>query len=367
MNKIVHVITNFSGVGGAELMLIRLINATPKNNHKIISLMGISKELKERVENENVEYKALGCTNIFSMFFSFLILRGILRGKENVLIIAWMYHACVISGLASLFTDRINIFFNIRHSLDALRNEKISTRLAIFFTKLLSYSSDGVIYCSNNAKLQHENYGFSKDKSIYIPNGFSFKKENNKNESDNKKEFIIGMLGRYNEAKDFYNLIKAFNNVQTNIPNVRLKIGGKGVDYNNIELLDLIDKQGIPRAKVELLGPVKDVDNFYKSLDLYVLSSRNEAFPNVLVEAMSNSLPVISTNVGDASLIIDNHEFLVPPSDSDSLASKILFITSMTEERRREIGLINRDVVTESYDIKFVSKRYLELAKWKVN
>ena len=59
------------------------------------------------------------------------------------------------------------------------------------------------------------------------------------------------------------------------------------------------------------------------ALDLHILCSKKEAFPMVLLEAMSSGVPCLSTNVGDAKSIIGNKELIVEISDSYALASKI--------------------------------------------
>ncbi|MCQ9246394.1 glycosyltransferase [Vibrio diabolicus] len=361
MISINHVITNFSGIGGAELMLIRLINSTPNVRHRVISLMSISDDLTHKIDNKNVEYLSLNSKGMLSMFFSSFRLAFYLRRNESK-IISWMYHACVISSISSLFLKKgRSHYFNIRHSLDALESEKISTRISIYACKYLSRYSSGNIYCSSKAMNQHQNLGFFSGNSIYIPNGYTFTHDDYPKRSHTKERFVIGMLGRFNEAKDFNNLLKSFKKTLSCYPDAFLKIGGKGVDHKNVDLMKIIDDLNIPRDKLELLGPVTDVNSFYRSLDLYVLSSRNEAFPNVLVEAMSNSLPVVSTNVGDASLIIDNNDYLVPPSDSEKLSNRILEFIGMSEIERDSIGKRNKELVLSNYSIEYVSDMYLSL------
>lgn len=361
MNSINHVITNFSGIGGAELMLIRLINATPNVRHRVISLMSISDDLKSKVNNPNVEYFSLNSKGMLSMLFSsFRLVFHLKKNKSKI--ISWMYHACVISSISVFFLKKGRThYFNIRHSLDALENEKVSTKISIYACKYLSKYSSGNIYCSSKAMEQHEKLGFDSKKTIYIPNGYKFRNDYCSKSGNTKDCFVIGMLGRFNDAKDFNNLLKAFKEILSCCSNVFLRIGGKDVDYKNSELMRTIDDLKIPRDKLELLGPVTDVDNFYRELDLYILSSRNEAFPNVLVEAMSNSLPVVSTNVGDASLIINNNDYLVPPSDSKKLAKKVLEFINMSDIERSNIGSRNRKLVLSNYSIEEVSAMYISL------
>lgn len=354
LKKIVHIITNFSGVGGAEMMLIKLVNEVKGYSHHIISLIDVSEELKVKVENKNVTYTSIGCRGPITLALSALKIKKHL--DESSTIITWMYHACFVGGLLKIVSPKNSVFFNIRHSLDAYRLEGFSTKLAIKATKLLSNYADGIIYCSKNAQEQHQVYGYSMKRSIYIANGFLFKQPPML-KPVLSNTFVIGALGRFHEAKNYPHLLNAFSKLLNQRSNVKLVLGGKGVDYKNLEFMQLVKEYKIPLEKIELLGVITDTSKFYSSLNLFVLPSITEGFPNVLVEAMSHSLPVISTNVGDAALIIENVDFIVE-STGETLYRKLLEFTGTTDEYRSRVGEENICIVKNKYCISHIAQQY---------
>jgi glycosyltransferase involved in cell wall biosynthesis len=79
------------------------------------------------------------------------------------------------------------------------------------------------------------------------------------------------------------------------------------------------------RGGVQIISPTESVASFYAAVDIFVLSSKVESFPRVVLEAMAFGLPIITTPVfGVLEQVIEGENALFyPPGDSGLLAGKI--------------------------------------------
>ncbi|MBU1627146.1 glycosyltransferase, partial [bacterium] len=176
-----------------------------------------------------------------------------------------------------------------------------------------------------------ENIPSLKDKIHTIINGVDtksfYKKSQNKDKK--KEEIVIGTIGRLTPEKDYGTLLEAFENVQRELPNIKLKIVGSGnLEY---ELKGLALKLQI-NEKVEFLGQRNDIPKILQTFDIFILSSIQEGCSNVILEAFATGLPVIATNVGDNHILLaDNRGLLVEPN-SQALANSIKTLISDKEK-----------------------------------
>jgi glycosyltransferase involved in cell wall biosynthesis len=139
-----------------------------------------------------------------------------------------------------------------------------------------------------------------------------------------KESKIILAVGKLHDQKGFDLLISAFHRIAKSIPRWVLVILGKDAESHNqrqnlqqqIDELDLNDRVKMP-------GCAGNILDWYHRSDIFVLSSRYEGFPNVLLEAMANGCSCISydCDTGPSEIIINEQNgLLIPPEDIDGLA-----------------------------------------------
>jgi glycosyltransferase involved in cell wall biosynthesis len=165
--------------------------------------------------------------------------------------------------------------------------------------------------------------------------------------------------GRLTRQKGFDLLIPAFGRVAAGHPGWRLQICGGGPLRGQLQ--EQVEAEGLVGV-VELTGPVEDLDQRMATASLFVLSSRYEGFPLVLMEAMSRGLPVVATDcpTGPGELIEDRRNgLLVAPKDIASLAAGISAMLD-DEELRRRTGAAARETA-RAYSLERVAPRWDEL------
>jgi glycosyltransferase involved in cell wall biosynthesis len=140
----------------------------------------------------------------------------------------------------------------------------------------------------------------------------------------NKKYFKIISVGRFAEEKDYITSLKAINIVVRKYPNCRFYIVGIGPMNKEIKkYINLLELN----SKVFLLGWKKNVFPYLKNSNLFIHSAKYEGFGYVILEAMTQRLPVIATNAPDGpSEILDKGQYgiIVPVGDEKTIARAII-------------------------------------------
>jgi glycosyltransferase involved in cell wall biosynthesis len=146
---------------------------------------------------------------------------------------------------------------------------------------------------------------------------------------------IVVTAGRLTHQKGFDRLIPAFEQVLRAHPDWRLRIYGSGPQRGRLQRM--IRDRGLYNG-VLLMGQAPSMGEELAKASIYVMSSRYEGFPMVLLEAMSKGLAVVSFDCprGPSDLITPGEDgLLVPEGDIDGLARGLVQLIEDEEQRRR--------------------------------
>ena len=171
---------------------------------------------------------------------------------------------------------------------------------------------------------------------------------------------VIGTVGGLRPVKGYDVLIRAAALLLPQRPSVRLAIVGDGEQRG--ALTDLAVSEGVA-DRVLFLGARQDVPRLMSGFDVFVLSSHSEAFPISALQAMAAGLPVVATDVGCLSEIVEPEVtgLLVPPGRPEALSHALDWLA---QDRclAREMGRRGSEVVREGFPIEKSVEQFQALA-----
>lgn len=179
------------------------------------------------------------------------------------------------------------------------------------YMKLISRHSDRVFCCSKKmADLVQKKYGFTNVQALWNPCDIEgIQKQSRVAEGEDLSfwetaDKVLVSMGREDDVKGFWHLLKAFRKISEKMPGTRLAIIGDG-DFK--EYKELAQRLGIA-DRVLFAGLKRNPFPYLQKSDLYLLTSLSEGLPNALVEALALSLPIVSVNClsGPAEILHEN-------------------------------------------------------------
>jgi glycosyltransferase involved in cell wall biosynthesis len=185
----------------------------------------------------------------------------------------------------------------------------------------------------------------SKSEIYVVHNGVSIENVKNmpKYEFGGNVLFCIGML---EEWKGFDIIIEAISEIKKEIPLVHLLIAGSGREEQNLK--KLVTELNLEQ-NVRFLGFVsgREKYSFYKSSDIFILPSRHDSFPIVILEAMACGKPIVASNVGAISEIVINGEngFLFEPENINDLTKKTIMLLN-DKNLREKMGRLGENTIS---------------------
>lgn len=367
---VVHVITGLSR-GGAETALHRLVHGLSREAGFTHSIVSLTVDNQFDFEPLGVAVRTLGMRRGLPTPAALWRLRRMVSELEPDIVQGWMYHGNVAATLAMKPAAAVPVIWNIRHSLHDLVREKPLTRLLIRVGAVLARRTTvrRIVYCSDTSRVQHERVGYPHSKSVHIPNGFDCQRFRPSPDGRYRVRrslgleddaVVVGSVARFHPIKNHVGLIAAFSRIAPRYPRARLLLAGFGISVENEAITEAI-RRGGQQDRIILLGERNDMPDLFAALDVLVLGSRSEGFPNVLGEAMACGVPCVTTDVGDAASIVGDTGFVAAANDEAGLAEALGRSLALPDEERVALGARARSRVRQFYHMPEVIGRYAEL------
>jgi len=366
---VLHIITGLNN-GGAEGVLYRLCKYDSLAKHIVVSMMDEGK-YGPTLKAEGIEVHCLNFQQGSVSLSGMLRLFKLIRQNKPEIVQTWMYHADLIGGVVSRLAGVKNVFWNVRNTTLVPGESKRSTIwTAKICARLSGMIPRRIICCAQEAVRVHSDLGYNMEKMSVIGNGYDlsfFSPSDGKGYAFKKDiklrpdSLLLGMVGRFDQQKDHFGLLRALSIVKNSIPFFCFALIGRDLNPDNHKLNKLIKKYDLEK-NIFLLDQRNDIPNVMNGLDIHCLSSSfGEAFPNVLAEAMACGTPCVTTDVGDAALIIGDTGWVVPPKDPQALANAILQAIAEKQNNHHAWSVRKqacRNRIAETFDIETMIKNY---------
>ena len=175
---------------------------------------------------------------------------------------------------------------------------------------------------------------------------------------DSKKLITVG---RFHKQKGYDYLSKVAIKILSIYPEWQWDIYGSGDEQIKQDLITELDKGGV-LSQVHFKGNVKGTDNIYPDHAIYVMTSRYEGLPLVLLEAKQYGLPIISFNcpTGPAEIVLDEENgYLIENFDINQMSQKII---ELIENNELRLGFSQNAMLdTDKFNKKNITKQWIEL------
>jgi glycosyltransferase involved in cell wall biosynthesis len=371
---VVHIIPSLH-VGGAETALLRLIGHGVADQvdadrgancirHTVISMTPLG--------SLGRDFAAASIPVVWLDFSkrplgSFASLCLWLRRHRPDVVNTWMYHADVLGGLAARLCGIRAVVWGVRSTSIGGVLPHWRLRILCRLSALMSHRVPSAIVCvAEAARLSHIDFGYRADQMHVIANGFDIQAlDPSKFDASAARalhgfapdHIVVGHVGRYCNEKDHVGFLKAARLALDREPALRFVMAGRSVSPSNPVLMSAIDSLRLG-GHMRLLGERTDVAAVLRSFDMFCLSSTFEGFPNVLGEAMAMALPCVSTDAGDARVLVGDVAEIVPISDPQAMANALLALARLTPEQRAQRGAAARERIVNHYTVDVMRQQF---------
>lgn len=358
MITIVHFIYQFS-TGGLENGLVNIINhLSPSEFRHIVVCLTTQTEFSNRLKGRNVEVIALDLKpgplyRYYGRIWKLLKrLRADIVHTRNLTSIELQLLAFLARVPYRIHSEHGRGLADLKG--DNFKHQFLRKMMSPFIHQYVSLSKEIKQYLIQKVAINSK-----KVKQIYNGVNLDFFSSVNSAVKGNHDKIRIITVGRMEAVKDPLTSLEAIVGLIPTFPNIEFIVVGSGSMIPVIEAA--AQKCGI-RNQVICLGEREDINSLLTSSDIFVQSSLVEGVSNTILEAMASGLPVVATDVGGNSELVEERVtgLLVPPRDVTQLRQALQYYCE-DADRRREHGVNGRLRVERHFSLKKMIEQYDKL------
>jgi len=334
MIKILYILEATSG--GTQKHVIDIAKKIDRSEFKIDLVYSTKRNKNFAPLSKDIFNETFGLpisrTGSFSDIKNILKIKNIIRNNNYDIVHCHSTKAGFVGRLAAFLSKHPNVVYSPHGFMFCDTRIKLRRLLYLYLEKYLGYLTNKIIAVSGSERdlaLEHRIVPNEKIVTLYNsidPGDYDDheyvnrvpEKMNTKND-----DIILGTVGRLYYQKDPITLIKSFKIINNHFPNTKLVFVGDGPMLEKCK--KLINKLQLD-DRIKLEGFQKNSKDYYKTFDIFVLSSHYEGLPYALLEAMIMGIPSVGTDVvGIKDLIIHGETgYLADEEDHIGLAKSVI-------------------------------------------
>ncbi len=331
--RVLRLIHNLGG-GGVQKRLLSLLPLLQQDfSLYLVSFQGgrLERDFRKMVRVEIIPRRAKFdpiCIYRLSRFLK----------EKNIHILHTHTHKPNTTGRIAGILSGVPVIIANEHNVDSWKG-----RFQRFLDKTLAKFTDQIIAVSQNVRDFYISIGIPPEKIKVIYNGVDLEKFFFHPMRGKGKR--VGFVGRLHPQKGIGDLVKVAERVCREIPEVEFLVCGEGPEENFLK--GEVKRRGLEKNFV-LMGYQEDMPSFYGRIDLLLLPSHREGFPNVVLESLASGRPVVATDTGGVREILGNGKegYLVKVGDVEEMSARVI---RLLEDRklREEMGKRGRKKAEE--------------------
>ena len=272
------------------------------------------------------------------------------EGHYDVVIAVHSFLAIRLASIRKELT-KTKVIGWIHNSFEALLGEGspyLGTELKYHYARQLQKLDEVIVLYQQDAEMYQQTFGF-RPSAIYNPLTL---KPGPRSDGHQKKFLAVGRFSPKHKGFDL--LIQAFALFAQKNQNWQLDIVGDGPEKEQLE--HLIVENGLDE-RIKLHPFTNDIQSYYSSACVYVLSSRWEGMPLVLVEAMSHGLPVIASNLPTCKEVLGDFGMFFKNGDTQELAQRLEDATHMDWQQKSDEAII----IAQRFDVNIIAGQWKQV------
>lgn len=273
------------------------------------------------------------------------------RSDEEILHFQGAHRPLTLLFLLRLVKGKITVLttHTLQESATIIRQSRLQSIALPLYSRALR-RIDHIIALTKRDEALLVSMGVRKERISIIPNGVDeMRFEQRKDYVRRNGRLKILTVGQFNRNKNFETLIRVVERLSRTIALEAYVVGGMYDREYYDEIRQLVGDKKL--EDIVTIGPSIEsacLADCYLACDVFVLLSRMETFPLVILEAMHAGLPIVTTGVGaNPDLIRDGvNGFLVSPDDTDQICERVSRLLK-DATLRREIGRRNKEAARD--------------------